>query len=173
MKIKRHTYLLLVLTLLCPVGCRKVIGPTQIRVEDPVRHYLPIIQGDELHMLWKIYNDGPKPLIIDEIQPSCSAITLTTEEPSLIPVGDSAIMIFNFDTGSNVNLAAHKIRIYGNIVPDGEVELAFDVQIVRPSIDHSDYEERFSNKMTEEDIANGETKKNLYYTDEQSPDALL
>ena len=59
-------------------GCRKEIGATNVRLKDPVRHYIPILQGDDLQMLWWLYNDGPNPLIITDIQPACSAISMAS-----------------------------------------------------------------------------------------------
>lgn len=146
-------------------SCRKEVGPTYVHVGDSVRHYLPIIQGDELRMLWKVYNDGPNPLIISDVQPACSAIRLTTEMPTLIPVGDSAVMIFAFNTAENINYTEHTIRVFGNIEPTGEAEMHFDVTIVPPSMLQVDFEERLLRKLTEEDVASGKTRKNLYYTD--------
>ena len=61
-------YIIVCMVAVMPLtGCRKVVGPTQVRVVDPVRHYLPILQGDILRMYWTICNDGPEPLVISEI----------------------------------------------------------------------------------------------------------
>ena len=146
-------------------GCRKEIGPTNVRVKDPVRHYIPILQGDELQMMWRLYNDGPNPLIISDIQPACSSISLISEQPSLVPVGDSALMVFVFRSDENINLAKHTIRVFGNIVPDGVAEMQFDVSVVRPTPNHTDFEERLLKKLNEPAMFQGNTRRNNYTTD--------
>lgn len=163
---KRNSYIIAIMLLaVLFTGCRKEIGPTNVRVKDPVRHYIPILQGDELQMMWRLYNDGPNPLIISDIQPACSTIRLASEQPSLVPVGDSALMVFVFRSDENINMAKHTIRIFGNIVPDGVVEMQFDVSVVRPTPNHSDFEERLLKKLNEPAMFQGNTRRNNYTTD--------
>lgn len=169
---KRHFILLLILVALL-TSCRKSVGPTNVRVEDPTRHYLPVLCGTQLKMLWKLYNDGPEPLVIEDIQPACSAITLQTTVAKVIPEGDSIVMVFNFDTQSNLNYAQHSIRIFGNIEPEGEVELNFDVHIVPPSVDQSDYEEKYFHRLNLAGATDAETHTHLYFTDSVSADQIL
>ncbi|MBO4454507.1 MAG: hypothetical protein J5761_05575 [Paludibacteraceae bacterium] len=157
---------ILVLAAMVMVGCRKEVGGTNVRVKDPVRHYIPILQGDELQMLWWLYNDGPNPLIVTSIQPACSAISLVSERPSLVPVGDSALMVFVFQSDENINLATHKIRIFGNIIPKGVTEMQFSVSVVRPTPNHSDFEERLLKRLHEPQFfENNKTRRNDYTTD--------
>lgn len=161
-------------SLLPNIGCRKIVGPTRVHVVDQQRHYLPILQGDILRMYWTIHNGGPEPLVIDEIQPSCSAISLITSYPDVIIKGDSCVMIFDFDTDKNINLAHHKIRIFGNIDPTGVTELEFDINIVRHTTDKSDFEEHYFNTNNADDIHQGRNVRiNNYFTDESNADALL
>ena len=175
MKRKKY-YIIFCLLLILPVaatGCRKLVCPTNVRIEHPVRHYLPILQGDILNMFWTLYNDGPEPLVIQDVQPSCSAVQLVSEVPAVVMAGDSVVMNFHFDTDKNVSLAAHAVRIYGNIEPEGEAEMNFDVHIIPPSDDRSDYEEHFFDKLTEENVAEKRLKRNLYYTDSLSVEVLF
>ena len=167
-------YIFLILNSSFFVACRKVVGPTNVRINDPDRHYLPILQGDILRMYWTLYNDGPQPLVITQVQPACSAITLDSEMPDVIINGDSLIMIFDFDTEKNVNMSDHTIRLFGNIYPDGVTELHFDINVVRPSPDNSDYEEHFFAPGFDDDSKNGHhVRINNYYTDIYDEDALL
>lgn len=129
--------------LVVATGCRKLVGPTNVTVVDNARHYVPILQGEILRMFWTIRNDGPEPLVIEEVQPACSAIKLVSDLPDVIIPGDSLVMIFDFDTDKNINMTTHFIRVFGNIEPDGEAEMVFDVNIVRGTLDKIDYEERF------------------------------
>lgn len=168
-------YIIVCMVAVMPLtGCRKVVGPTQVRVVDPVRHYLPILQGDILRMYWTICNDGPEPLVISEIHPACSAIVMISRIPDVIIAGDSIIMEFDYDTSKNVNLSKHCIRLFGNIAPEGSVTMTFDINIVRPTVDNSDYEEHFFSPRNAEERMSGKViRVNSYYTDLTSPDALL
>lgn len=55
-------------------GCKQKLNPTWVRVPDSVRHYYPIIMGDNIDMTYEIQNAGKEPLIISDIQPSCGCI---------------------------------------------------------------------------------------------------
>lgn len=166
MTMKRIYIILLLLPAFLCISCRKEIGGTNVRIKDPVRHYIPLLQGDDLQMIWRLYNDGPNPLIISDIQPACSAIRLISEQPSLIPVGDSAIMVFVYSSEENINLAKHTIRVFGNIMPDGVAEMAFDVSVVRPTPNHSDFEERLLKQLHQPDSQHPQTRRNDYRTDD-------
>ena len=173
MKSLKYVCLCLV-AVLSLAGCQKVVGPTNVYVCDPVRHYLPILQGDILRMYWTIRNDGPEPLVISDVQPACSAIILESFLPDIIIPNDSVVMIFDFDTSKNVNITRHSIRLFGNIHPDGYVTLTFDINVVRPSVDNSDYEEHFFSPSNAEERMSGMViRVNNYFTDLNSPDALL
>ena len=139
-----HIWILVLCSLLTvATGCRKLVGPTNVTVIDNNRHYVPILQGEILRMVWLVRNDGPHPLVIEQVQPACSAITLVSTVPDVIIPGDSIVMIFDFDTDKNINLTEHCIRLFGNIEPEGCAEMVFDVNIVRGTIENLDYEERF------------------------------
>lgn len=163
---KRILYIVMILMAVFFWSCRKEIGGTNVRIKDPVRHYIPLLQGDELQMIWKLYNDGPNPLIISDIQPACSAIKLISEKPSLIPKGDSAIMVFVYSSEENINLARHTIRVFGNILPDGMAEMKFDVTVVRPTPNHTDFEERLLKRLHEPAALQSSTRRNDYRTDD-------
>ena len=175
MKRSLYIWLLLLCSLmLAGTGCRKLVGPTHVRVVDNGRHYVPILQGDILRMFWTIHNEGPEPLVIDEIQPACSAIHLMSELPDVVIQGDSIVMIFDFDTDKNTNMATHYIRIFGNIMPDGEADLLFDVNIVRGTLDLSDYEERWFNRGQPDELENGRSVRvSSYYIIPANADNLL
>lgn len=157
--------------LLALCGCYKQVGPTHLYVQDPVRHYLPIVQGNKLKLEWKLRNDGPYPLVIEDIQPACMAIELVSEVPHVIAAGDSLYIIYEFNTDYTIGFAQHYIRIFGNIVPDGHKTLSFDVHVVRPALDHSDTEEKAEDNQSMRDRLGA--KPNLYYTGHEDPDYIL
>ena len=42
-------------------GCKRAIRNTTVYVEDSIRHYFPIRQGEQLSILYKIENTGKDP----------------------------------------------------------------------------------------------------------------
>ena len=126
---------------LCLVGCRKVVGPTDIHVQDPMRHYFPVIMGHDVQQNWLLFNDGNSPLVISAIQPDCSDIEFAVAPPKTLLPGDSIMLCTTYHAGKIIGHATHNIRIFGNINPDGVYTMTFDIHIIRPSVDHSDYEE--------------------------------
>lgn len=122
---------------------QKTLEPTTIEIKDASRHYFPIVQGDELSITCEIVNTGQEDLSITDIQPSNPAITLDTPMPDIIPCGKSEVMHFTFHSEKNIGFTRHVIRFFGNIGQSGLDSLVFDVNIVRPTPDGSDYEEIF------------------------------
>lgn len=146
---------------------RKTLEPTTIMIKDPVRHYFPIVQGDQLSITCEVTNTGTEALAITDIQPSNCAIHMDTQMPGIIPVGKSEILHFTFNSDKNIGLAHHVIRFFGNIKGDGLDSLAFDVHIVRPTLDGSDYEEIFYHKKQDEIdlLVDGEKGQKSYWVD--------
>ena len=128
-------YILLLTALpLCFTGCRKEVRPTSMTIKDSVRHYYPIKQGQQLDIMFTITNTGDAPLIISEMQPSCGCIIL--------------------DKSSHIIIreVVHRIRIFGNMLPNGKAELKFDVNVV-PDADYTrDYEELYQDFNTKNGI---------------------
>lgn len=146
---KRIIYILFAILLLLPMAsCRKVVGPTHLSVQRPIRHYRPIVQGKDLHQSWIIVNEGPSVFVFDEVLPDCSAVELLNEPPKILNVGDSVDLKFVFHAKKSIGYVRHQIRVYGNAQPDGEFVLDFDLHIVRPSMDKADAEENIDNELT-------------------------
>lgn len=153
-------------------GCQKQVGPTQVAVEDSVRHYYPMVLGEELNILYVIKNMGEEPLVINDIQPSCGCIVFDEKLDHIVFPGKELRLKFVFDSSKNLGLVEHTIRIYGNIVPKGVVELKFDVNVVPPSENTPDYEETYSQRQREErmsgikDAVDGKSTEKGYYVDD-------
>lgn len=154
-------------------GCHKRVGPTQLRIVDPVRHYYPLVQGEDLKLNYLIVNTGKVPFIIQDVQPASLSIELTQTPPKLVPSGDSVHISLVYHTDLNIGYVSHKIRIFGNVIQvndsavSGEAELFFDSHIVRPTLDKSDYEERYwERKSANEKLVEGTRGEQGYYTDE-------
>ncbi len=155
-------------------SCKKVLGPTEVEIEDSVRHYLPVVLGDEVRMVWVVKNVGKESLLITDIQPANGSIELKSIETGLIPPGGEERIFAIFHSEKNVGYAEHKIRIFGNIAPNGVKEMKFDIHIVRPSIDRTDYEEIYYDNETDIDREsfNRGVLNRAYYTDADSADYM-
>jgi outer membrane protein OmpA-like peptidoglycan-associated protein len=156
-------------------SCTKILGPTKVEIEDSVRHYLPVVLGDDVRMVWVIKNVGNENLIIKDIQPSNGSIEFKSIESTLIPPGSEEKVYLVFHSSKNVGYAEHKIRIFGNIEPDGVAEMKFDIHIVRPTLDRTDYEEIYfdheSSRIEEEAFKKARLNK-AYYTDDDPIDPV-
>lgn len=146
---------------------QKTLEPTSMQIKDPIRHYFPIVQGDELSITCEITNTGNSDLSITDIQPSNFSISMDTSMPGIIPRGKSEILHFTFHSEKNLGLTTHIIRFFGNIAGCDYDSLVFDTHIVRPTIDGSDYEEvYFRNKRDAFDVLiDGDLGQKNYWTD--------
>lgn len=167
-------FVIFALPIILLTSCTKVIGPTKVEIIDSVRHYLPVVLGDDVNMLWVIKNVGDQTLVIKDIQPSNGSIELASIEYGLIPPGEEERILTIFHSAKNVGFAEHKIRIFGNIEPDGVAMVRFDINIVRPTLDRTDYEEIFfDNEVRYESEAFKKARLNkAYYTDADSLDFI-
>lgn len=168
-------FMMLTLPAVFFTSCTKILGPTKVEIEDSVRHYLPVVLGDDVRMVWVIKNVGNENLIIKDIQPSNGAIEFKSIESTLIPPGSEEKVYLVFHSSKNVGYAEHKIRIFGNIEPDGVAEMKFDIHIVRPTLDRTDYEEIYfdheSSRIDEEAFKKARLNK-AYYTDDDPIDPV-
>lgn len=149
-------------------ACSGTVNPTSVQIEDPVRHYYPILSGDELWIAYELTNTGKNPLVISEIQTSCGCITYD-DSKRIIPPGDHDQLLFKYDSFKNTGYVRHQIRLYGNFETNNMMLLQFDVNVVPPSNYARDYEEVYWRKaqarekrtITRSDLNN----KNSYYVD--------
>lgn len=167
----KKIFIPIVFTLLSMTACEKylhkTLGPTAMGIKDSVRHYYPIVLGDELSITCEISNKGTEPLAITDIQPSNFSIELNSPMPSIIPPGGIEEVNFIFHSEKNVGFAEHEIRFFGNIVPDGVAMLTFDTHIVRPTVDQFDYEEVYFSKKRDliDELVDGELGQKGYWID--------
>lgn len=99
-----------------------------------------------------ITNTGDAPLIISEMQPSCGCIILDKSSHIIIPEDGIRQFKATYNSIKNVGEVVHRIRIFGNMLPDGRAELKFDVNVV-PDADYTrDYEELYQEFNTKNGI---------------------
>lgn len=149
-------------------GCKKRIGMTTVEVPDSVRHYYPVIAGQELHLTYELTNTGDQPLIIRDIQPSCGCIVTMPESRMVLPE-KTVRLRFTYQSAKNIGYVQHIIRIHGNIRPNGIAKLVFDVNVV-PHADYTrDYEELYKEAVERNELikgkVDGEVSEQGYYVD--------
>ena len=178
MKATRHLIFSLIATcavFLGSVGCKRPIHNTTVYVEDSVRHYFPIRQGEQLSILYKIENTGKDPLMIQDIHTSCGCVILEQDAKRLVPPGGMSYLHLNYNSRKNVGEVSHQIRIYGNIEPNGMKELSFVVNVV-PDPDYTrDYEQMYrqNQKGIIGDIVDGETRDKGYFIKGYYPEEVI
>lgn len=157
-------------------GCKRLIRNTTVFVEDSVRHYFPIRQGEELSILYNIENTGEEPLIIQDIHTSCGCIVIDQDAERLVPPNGNSYLHMKYNSRKNVGEVRHTVRIYGNIEPRGVKELKFIVNVV-PDPDYTrDYEELYR-ETTEGgavgDIVDGKMRYKGYYIKGYYPEEVI
>lgn len=66
----------------------------------PIRHYYPILEGEELWITYGIWNTDKNPMVINEIQTSCGCI-VADEGKRIIPPGHDERLMFRYDSSKN------------------------------------------------------------------------
>lgn len=174
---KNLLFFTLILALLASsAGCNKQIRNTTVYVEDSVRHYFPIRQGEELSILYNIENTGEEPLIIQDIHTSCGCIIMEQDAKRLIPPNGNSYLHLKYNSRKNVGEVKHTVRIYGNIEPYGMKILRFIVNVV-PNPDYTrDYEELYRETTLGSgvgDIVDGEMRDKGYYIKGYYPEETI
>lgn len=141
------TAVVLMVSMMVLTSCHKKLEPTAIEIEDSIRHYPATVLGDNIEMVYVVRNIGNEMLMINDIQPAVPTIEVDKANVDMIPPGEEALLKFVYHSDKNIGLARHIIRLFGNIYPSGVAEIIFDTHVVRPSIDLSDYEEYYHEKL--------------------------
>lgn len=161
------TAVVLMIGMMLLTSCHKKLEPTAIEIEDSIRHYPATVLGDDLEMVYVVRNIGNEMLMISDIQPAVPTIEVDKANVNMIPPGEEALLKFIYHSDKNIGLARHIIRLFGNIYPSGVAEIIFDTHVVRPSIDLSDYEEYYHEKLKNdaENILDEQKGAKEYLTD--------
>lgn len=138
---------------------------------DTIRHYYPVVQGEELEIAYTIKNQTPDtPLFIREIQTSCGCLDIRSQLPVVILPNDSGYVRLNFDTHKNTGYVCHYIDCYGNISEEPHcITLVFDTHVVPPADYTRDYEEVWHQQNggisgAVRDFVNGTSSQKGYWT---------
>lgn len=133
-------------------SCTNLNKETKINVIDSVRHYYPLVQGQELEIVYEIKNVGNSPLSIDEILPTCGCIIVDKTQKENIPPDGTIFLKLTYNSNKNIGLVNHYIYLYGNFNNSKPHILSFDVHVVPDALYTKDYEEIY--KAEEEKAGN-------------------
>lgn len=138
--------------------CSKTVEPTCVFVQDSIRHYYPMIQGQELILKYRIANIGESPFVITDILPSCGCISIDDENNNIILPQKEQTFSFKFSSDKFVGYVEHQIYLYGNVDnKDSVVVLYFDTHVVPPTTSSIDYEENYYEKEKIDNMVKGFT----------------
>lgn len=163
-----------VLALMIFAACKeKELKPVDIKVNDPYRHYYPVIQGETLPVVYEIENTSKDPLVIQEIQTSCGCIVPSDDLPIMVLPGKKGRVRLAYNSNKNTGFVEHQVYLYGNFTDSVYRLLTFDTHVVPPADYTRDYEERWKNQeerggdaITLEELVDGKSTQKGYYTDE-------
>lgn len=156
------------LLLLSLAGCKKRVGLTAVCVEDSVRHYYPVIAGQELDLQYRLANIGKEPLVIKDIQPSCGCISVDKDRNNIVPPGKEITLHFRYNSLMNTGYVRQMVRLFGNFYPKGMAVLVFDVNVAPKENDPWYYEQMKDEEDRDkrlEGLVDGDESEKGYYVD--------
>ena len=136
---------------------------TKMEIEDPIRHYYPVVRGDKLNVTYKFKNTGKHPLVIRDVQASCGCITTNKFERPISP-GKFGYIQFEYDSNKNIGYVEHYVLIVANVEDTYTNEIKFATNVVSDPLYIKDYEQIYleeQNTNTEE-LVEGDSKL-MYY----------
>lgn len=141
---------------------------TTIKIEDPVRKYFPIVQGQKQNILVKIFNTGDNPLRIYDVYPSCGC-TIAKNPDKLIPVGGFGIIEMEYNSNKNIGYAGIYTTIKTN-TKEGTQSFFFEINVVPDPLYTKDYEELYNadkdnNNSLVKEMVDGKTNQQGYTVD--------
>lgn len=155
------------------VACKeKELEPTDVVINDPYRHYYPVIQGETLPIVYELENISDTPLVIQEIQTSCGCLIPSDDLPIMILPGKKGRVRLAYNSIKNTGRVEHQVYLYGNFTDSIYRLLTFDTHVVPPADYTRDYEELWNNQNNEggdhtlKDLVDGNSNQKGYYTDE-------
>ncbi|PQJ76083.1 hypothetical protein BTO13_01415 [Polaribacter gangjinensis] len=137
-----------------------------MEIEDPERHYYPILRGSELDVAYKFYNRGTEPLIIYEVQASCGCIEVDYPTGS-VGQDDFGFITLNYDSAKNIGYVEFYITIIANTEKDIFTTVKFDLNVVTSPHYTQDYEEIYMERRRQKlaGEVDGDLTKQGYYVD--------
>lgn len=126
-------------------ACQNDANPndlTTVLIEDPIRHYSPVIQGQDQDIIVKVFNTGDNLLKISKVYPSCGCTIAKFPESAIAP-GEFGLVELKYNSNKNIGY----VGVYTTIVTNSKKRsetVFFDLNVV-PDADYiKDYEELHS-----------------------------
>lgn len=156
--------------LLLLTSCEKKLVPVDVEIKDPIRHYSPVIQGENLGVTYEIENKSDEPLFIQEVQTSCGCIIPRNDLPIVILPHKTGFLRLTYNSIKNTGFVEHYVWMYGNFADSIYREMRFDTNVV-PNADYTrDYEQLWHEKETRtgsmRDLVDGESTEKGYRTED-------
>ena len=150
-------------------SCESLDKETEVNVVDIKRHYYPILQGQELKIIYEIKNIGKAPLTITDILPTCGCLMVDETKMKNIPTDGTVFIKLTYNSNKNIGQVNHFIYLYGNFNKTKPIELSFDVNVVPDALYTKDYEELYRKEVEKEgllkELVDGENNHKGYYTE--------
>lgn len=131
------------------VSCDYKEELVDVKIVDPVRHYYPIIQGQELNIVIKLENSSDYPFKITDILTSCGCVIVKKGTFEVIPAQSTGYLELTYNSNKNIGLVNHFIYVYGNLNKVSKLEANFDVHVVPDALYTPDYEELYRKEVEE------------------------
>lgn len=149
----------------------KKLKEADVVIEDPYRHYYPVIQGETLPINYEIENISEEPLVIQEIQTSCGCLIPFDDLPIIVLPNKKNTIRLGYNSIKNTGYVDHQVYLYGNFKDSTYRLLTFDTNVVPPADYTRDYEVLYheqteKNPVKIEDLVDGTSATKGYYTDE-------
>jgi hypothetical protein len=147
----------LLMILVVVISCDFKENLVDVEIVDPVRHYYPVVQGQELNILIELNNKSDAPFKITDILTSCGCVIVKKGVFEVIPAQSTGYIELIYNSNKNIGLVNHFIYIYGNLNKLAKLEADFDVHVVPDALYTPDYEELYRREVEE----NGGTKNSV------------
>lgn len=152
------------------VSCGLKDKKTTMEIKDPLRHYYPVLRGQELDIVYEVNNTGENPLFITDIQTSCGCLLLDESSIKVLPVGGKGFIRLKYNSSKNVGYVKHYITVFANLLDSDKHEVTFDLNVVPNALYTRDYEELYGqykekNGNGYKTLVDGKENEKGYYTD--------
>ncbi|WP_432670160.1 DUF1573 domain-containing protein [Flavobacterium sp. SM2513] len=131
------------------VSCEYKEELVDVKIVDPVRHYYPITQGQELNIIVKLENTSDYPFKITDILTSCGCVIVKKGALEVVPAQSTGYIELTYNSNKNIGLVNHFIYVYGNLNKMDKLEANFDVHVVPDALYTPDYEELYQKEISE------------------------
>lgn len=150
-------------------ACEKKLELVEAEFDDPIRHYYPVIQGEQLKIEYEIENNSDEPLFIREVQTTCGCLVPKDDLPIVVLPGKRNSVRLVYNSIKNTGHVQHYVWVYGNFADSMFRVLKFDTNVVPPADYTRDYEtlyfEQNSPARSIKDMVDGEASDKGYYTE--------